>query len=177
MNYELLKANYKLLKAGIFNLSPKRFNALAEEIVSHVFPDKTQNDTIKFSRAILRKKKTYSSFLDECLDESQNKKAVSSKNINNSNLDCNIQQIKCNEFNVLYYGVFFDDCIEIYKTTSKDIPSIPGYCNIQHKGNWGEGQFHITTATIDWHRQNNLCKVLSYQELFLIIGGANDKTM
>lgn len=34
--------------------------------------------------------------------------------------DCNIQQVKRKEFDLLYYGLFFADKIEVYKMTSKE---------------------------------------------------------
>jgi len=39
--------------------------------------------------------------------------------------DSNIQQVKRAEFEVLYYGLFFSDCIKIFRIESKEIVERP----------------------------------------------------
>src|SRR5439155_1287568 len=39
----------------------------------------------------------------------------------NNRFDCNIQQVKRREFDVLYYGLFFADCVQIFRIKSSDI--------------------------------------------------------
>ena len=43
------------------------------------------------------------------------------ENAKTANFDCNIQQVKPSEFDVLYYGCFFDDKIMICKINSSEI--------------------------------------------------------
>lgn len=80
--------------------------------------------------------------------------------------DCNIQQVKRLEFDVLYYGLFFADRIAIFKMHSNEILSCFGYSDKQHKGNEGEGQFHLNRGSIDYHMQNHFVQWLTYEELY-----------
>lgn len=83
--------------------------------------------------------------------------------------DCNIQQVKRREFDVLYYGLFFADQIEIYRMGSDEILDCPGYSDKQHRGNEGEGQFHLNESNIEYHRHHFLQRVLTYAELFRLL--------
>ena len=80
--------------------------------------------------------------------------------------DCNIQQIKREQFDILFYGLFYIDCIEIFCSDTKDIGLIPGYSDYQHYGNKGEGQFHINNNSLPYHRQNHFNTVIKYADLF-----------
>ena len=79
--------------------------------------------------------------------------------------DCNIQQVKKEEFDILFYGVFFKDCILIFKVYSQDIGKEMKYSNKQHRGNTGEGQFHLNRQTFKHHLDYHLFKTLTYGEL------------
>lgn len=83
--------------------------------------------------------------------------------------DCNIQQVKRKEFDLLYYGLFFADKIEVYKMTSKEVLDCPGYSDKQHRGNEGEGQFHLNESNIEYHRNHFLERVLTYAELYNLL--------
>jgi len=123
---------------------------------------------IKFSTVMKANDARISSknLIDQCIKANLGNRTMKSSDINNFSFDCNIQQIKCAEFDVLYYGLFFSDQIAIFKMTNKDVPSCPGYSGFQHKGNEGEGQFHLNQGNIDWHLDNRLIQWLSYDELY-----------
>ena len=78
--------------------------------------------------------------------------------------DCNIQQIKPSEFDILYYGIFFKDKIVVFVAKSDVVPDMPGY-SIQHKGGT-EYQFHIKKTNYEYHKENHFYKELTYLELF-----------
>jgi hypothetical protein len=65
--------------------------------------------------------------------------------------------------------MFFDDCIKIFYIEPQDIDASIGYGDKQHKGNVGEGQFHITEKTLQTHLDRHLVKTLSYSELLLLL--------
>ncbi len=44
-----------------------------------------------------------------------------------------------------------------------------GYSNKQHKGNVGEGQFHITEKSIQIHLTKYFHKTLTYDELYQLL--------
>ena len=81
--------------------------------------------------------------------------------------DCNIQQIKTKEFDILYYGLFFYDKIFIYKINSSEVKNLPTYSDKQHRGNVGEGQFHINNTNIKEH-QKYFIKEITYEDLYEI---------
>lgn len=105
---------------------------------------------VKFSRA---KKKleplNETNLVEHCLRSSVDARALLESEATSVCFDCNIQQLKPSEFDVLYYGIFFKDSIVIFKANSSDVPSMPGYA-IQHKGGT-EHQFHINKSNFKTH--------------------------
>ena len=83
--------------------------------------------------------------------------------------DCNIQQIKRKEFETLYYGVFFSDAVTIFRIKSEEIGSQIQYSDKQHKGNVGEGQFHINRRTMQVHLDEYLYQTLTYETLLQLL--------
>lgn len=93
--------------------------------------------------------------------------------------DCNIQQLKPDCFDFLYYGIFFADKIEIFCAprsvfpdslesflTDKEVAreKIPSYSR-QHKGG-EECQFHMKKKNHHHHRAYYHVKDLTYEELY-----------
>jgi hypothetical protein len=79
--------------------------------------------------------------------------------------DSNIQQVKKSEFDQLFYGVFFSDLIVIFRINADEIGKNVNYSDKQHRGNTGEGQFHLNNQNIQYHLNNHLYKYISYFEL------------
>jgi len=105
-----------------------------------------------------------------CIEEATSaKRMVMFSECREVSFDCNIQQIKRAEFEFLYYGLFFSDCIKIFRIASKDIGSQIYYSDRQHKGNVGEGQFHINQDSIAIHLQRYLIASLTYAELHALL--------
>ena len=94
---------------------------------------------------------------------------MSSSDVGIYAFDCNIQQVKRKEFDVLYYGLFFADQIEIFRMKSSEILGCPGYSDKQHRGNEGEGQFHLNQDNISYHRKQHLQRTLTYEELYKLL--------
>ena len=70
---------------------------------------------------------------------------------------------------VLAPAPFVADKIEVYKMTSEEVLDCPGYSDKQHRGNEGEGQFHLNESNIEYHRNHFLERVLSYAELYNLL--------
>ncbi len=89
----------------------------------------------------------------------------------NEKFDCNIQQVKPKCFDFLIYGVFFDEIIYLFKVSSDQILNDKkiGYVGKQHRGNTGEGQFHIKRNNMKYHIDNFLYKQMTWNELVDII--------
>lgn len=171
----------KEFRDGIFALRTRRFGTVAELMIEALynynqshnqFHDRYDAVTdsrieIKFSTVMKENEAriSASNLVDQSIKANVGNRAMSSSDINNYGFDCNIQQIKRAEFDVLYYGLFFSDKIAIFKMTSEEVLYCPGYSDFQHKGNEGEGQFHLNQGSIDWHFKNNFVQWLDYEEL------------
>lgn len=96
-----------------------------------------------------------------------------------SDYDCNIQQLKPDCFDYLYYGVFFWDKIVIFRACRSDFPysideynkdkkgarnKLPLYA-LQHKGG-EEFQFHIKRTTYKHHIENYFVEDMTYDKLY-----------
>lgn len=172
----------KEFRDGIFALRTRRFGTVAELMIEALYNyhqsrnqfhdryDAVTNSRIeiKFSTVMKENEARVSArnLIDQCVKANVGNRAMNSADIHNFAFDCNIQQVKRAEFDVLYYGLFFADKIAIFKMTSEDVLSCPGYSDFQHKGNEGEGQFHLNQGSIDWHFQNKFVQWLDYDELY-----------
>lgn len=111
-----------------------------------------------------------------CILNPFNSYPVSFYNFNNSHFDCNIQQIKPNEFDILFYVLFFSDCIVLFKMTKDHLKSNVKelkYSDKQHRGNVGEGQFHITERNLHYHLENYHFCTLQYEDLIYLLRNKN----
>lgn len=168
---------------GIFALNTRRFGSVAEIMIKKLFGfedsgtimydlfDLIHNARIevKFSRVMKENSEKIcdDNVLSQCLEAAfLENRSLESNELELNRFDSNIQQIKRDNFDVLFYGLFFTDCIEIFTINAIDIPSVPGYSDYQHYGNKGEGQFHISNNSIYFHRQNYFKMALTYNDLF-----------
>lgn len=168
------------LRDIIFTINTRRLGRLAEIIIKRLYqfdkPRSRHHDLwntatgqrieVKFSTVQQELEKINEDKLLEILSrEITSDRRVAFGQWTTNKFACNIQQIKRTEFDQLYYGMFFDDVIKIFTVLPADIDSSIGYGNKQHKGNVGEGQFHITHQTLQTHLDRFLIKTLTYQEL------------
>ena len=135
---------------------------------------------VKFSRAYKKAIPiTASNAIDLCSNCSTMVYESSESEKKTADYDCNIQQLKPDCFDSLYYGVFFSDKIEIFHAPRSEFPDsvdsfikdkaaarkkLPGYA-LQHKGG-EECQFHIKKTTHKHHREHSHVKDLTYEELY-----------
>lgn len=135
---------------------------------------------VKFSRAYKKAIPiTASNAIDLCSNCSTMVYESSESEKKTADYDCNIQQLKPDCFDSLYYGVFFSDKIEIFHAPRSEFPDsvdsfikdktaarkkLPGYA-LQHKGG-EECQFHIKKTTHKHHREHYHVKDLTYEELY-----------
>ena len=50
--------------------------------------------------------------------------------------------------------------------SNDEVVNCIGYSDFQHKGNEGEGQFHLNPDTIGFHFINHFLQWLTYEELY-----------
>lgn len=174
-------------RKAIFDINTRRFGTVCEAIVMKIaevgkglnqfhdlYCDKTENRIeVKFSRAQQKAAVaiTPDTVIFAILAELDENRTIEFSNWKNAEFDCNIQQVKCAEFDVLYYGVFFWDRLLIFKMMCSDVLNDPliHYSDKQHKGNVGEGQFHLNGRTLQHHLDRYLAHSLSYEELFQLL--------
>ena len=177
--------NQEELRNGIYSLRTRRFGTVAEimikklekldwgDNISHDLIDKRLNKRIevKFSTAMRSNKNkiTESNVLEEIYQALDKNRMFKRCEWSIYSFDCNIQQVKKKEFDILYYGIFFSDLVEIFKIQSNEIDEAINYSDKQHAGNVGEGQFHLNNKTYEYHRQNFFQQSLSYEELYKLL--------
>ncbi|OGS54951.1 MAG: hypothetical protein A2Y20_10425 [Firmicutes bacterium GWF2_51_9] len=169
-------------KTGIFALRTRRFGTVAELMIqrlqdidhsnalSYDLHDKTTDEKVevKFSTVMKENEDTINlkNVIDQCYKANLTLRMMLSTETKDHKFDCNIQQVKRKEFDVLYYGLFFNDKIAVFKMNSNDVLNCVGYSDKQHRGNIGEGQFHINNDTFQFHIDNHFLYWLTYEELF-----------
>ncbi len=173
------------LREGIFSLHTRRFGTVAELLVKrlvglgksrtqfHDLYDDMRNKRVevKFSRV----QKANETQITErtvlkCIEEATGvNRTLAFKDWQRAQFDCNIQQVKRTEFDILYYGLFYYDCVQIFRIRSEEIGTQICYSDKQHKGNVGEGQFHINQDTLQVHLDRYLYKQLTYDELYELL--------
>ncbi|MBE7019498.1 MAG: hypothetical protein E7413_06455 [Ruminococcaceae bacterium] len=164
---------------GIFSLGTN-FGELAQLMIKELekftpadgkyfdlLDSKNQKIEAKFSRAKKKLKPLKkSNIIDLCLNSASDSRVLTEAEATNITFDCNIQQIKPSEFDILYYGIFFKDKIVIFKAQSDIVPNMPGY-SIQHKGGT-EYQFHINKSNYAEHKKKYFHKELTYSQLLAL---------
>ena len=182
------------LRDGIFALRTRRFGSVAECMVKRLrkygkaknlfhdlFDEKTkQKIEVKFSTVQKKAKQTVTEdTVLQCIEDAiSEREPVLFSEWQKNKFDCNIQQVKRQEFDVLYYGLFFADCIKIFRIECSQIKEnshggLIGYSDKQHKGNVGEGQFHVNEKTLQIHLDTYLHKTLTYDELYKLLAAGN----
>lgn len=175
------------LRQAIFDINTRRFGTVCEAIVMRIaevgkglnqfhdlYCDKTQSRIeVKFSRVQRRAEVPIrpDTVVAAILAELDENRTVNFSDWSHAEFDCNIQQVKCSEFDVLYYGLFFWDRLLIFRMTCADVKSDRNvfYSDKQHKGNTGEGQFHVNSRTFAHHLANYCTHELTYEELLEIL--------
>lgn len=167
---------------GIFSLQTRRFGTVAELVIVEKYKLSEETETqhhdatdsegnrveIKFSK-VLRSNKdkiTKDNILEQAVYSAIHHRAVSDDEYNDVKFDSNIQQVKADQFDILYYGLYFQNKIAVFKVNNTDVKSIKGYSDFQHKGNEGEGQFHLNNDTISYHLENHFVEWLTYKEVY-----------
>lgn len=182
-----MSEHIRIFKEGIFELRTRRFGSVAEIMIKKMYgftksstnaydltdPETGDRIEVKFSTVMKQNDSviTEDNVVEQCEKANLSVRMVQSSEMRSTPFDCNIQQVKRTEFEVLYYGLFFYDRVAIFKLRTSNIMSTLGYSDFQHRGNEGEGQFHINERTLDYHFDNNFVKWITYEELYELFLG------
>lgn len=185
-----MNSEVQAFRDGIFALRTRRLGKVAELMIEklinasaalnqfHDLYDEAEGKRIevKFSTVMKENeaKITADNLIEQCQKATVSNRAMQSHEISAYRFDCNIQQVKRAEFDILYYGLFFADRIAIFKMESSQILDCCGYSDFQHKGNTGEGQFHLHQDSIQYHFERYFVQWLTYEELYSLFTARTD---
>jgi len=126
---------------------------------------------VKVSRAFRKAEPITESNICEVLMRDNSVRLIEDGNKLSEKWDCNIQQVKTGCFDILWYGIFFKDMIYVFEIPSEKISEDTNiqYSDKQHRGNTGEGQFHLKNANIKYHIDNYLYAKMDYEELWNLL--------
>ncbi len=167
---------------GIIDINTRRFGTVAEVVVKTlkdcIDSKKLEFDLIDIdnNKVEVKASKVFrkqaldintGSFYDIIINNSNRDRLLLQKETTTEYFDCNIQQIKIKLFDKLVYLLFFKNLIEIFEIDKKQIKKYKGilYSNKQHRGNLGEGQFHINNSTYEHHKTKYFIQSISYERL------------
>ena len=169
------------LMDGIMALNTRQFGTVIELMVKIIYKMKDSDDLsfdlsyqgdkieVKGSRVYKKNKLELNetNLYDVIISNNNKKRLIKQKEIDRMIFDCNIQQIKNQYFDYLYYVLFFSDIIEFFRITPDKIikDQAIGYSDKQHRGNKGEGQFHINQKNYAHHKKNYFIGQMDYEEL------------
>lgn len=179
----LMNLEVKNFRDGIFSLNTRRLGKVAELMIQKMFNlldskslayDLLSSDNkkieVKFSTVLSSCESiiTFDNVIEQVISSNKGNRMLTFEKAKIESFDCNIQQVKPHEFDELYYGCFFADKIMICKIKSEEIITDEkiSYSDRQHRGNKGEGQFHINQNTINNHLEKYLIKWITYEELY-----------
>jgi hypothetical protein len=174
------------LRDAIFSLHTRKFGGVVEKLVETILEEfgftvekskdlsydrkiNNLNDEIKGSRVLGKSVLNLeNNNIIESLLQHETDRFVNVEDKLGIEWDCNIQQIKTKLFNTLWYVLFFGDCVAVFKISANEILKDKNisYSNKQHRGNEGEGQFHVTNKNIKYHLDNYLVKKITYNEVY-----------
>jgi hypothetical protein len=175
----------KTFRDNLFQMNTRRFGKVMEmtikKMTNTIKPTNIHHDLntnvgtkveVKFSRVEKRHNATVNekNVLDVIENEGLSVRLFPFGEWQTNEFDCNIQQIKKPEFDVLFYGLLFADRVVIFMALPSEIGDNMNYSNKQHKGNEGEGQFHINPRTLQYHLDNHHFVTLSYADLMKVLG-------
>jgi hypothetical protein len=174
------------LRDRIFELNTRKFGSVGEKLIERVLeglghvvgrPSDSSHDRIvdlarnefKCSRVVASSRLSLEADdLLEAIMSHGRPSPVAHSDRTSVRWDCNIQQVKPRMFDTLWYGLFFSDRVALFRMPSASVESDPGirYSGRQHRGNEGEGQFHVTDRNVSHHESRYLARTLTYGEVY-----------
>ncbi len=108
------------------------------------------------------------SIVDRIIFENDNlptNRLVSFHNSGKSDYGANIQNVKRDHFEELFYVLLFEDCMKVFKVHHSKISSIPNWSD-KH-GRYDQlgksGQFAVNKSNIEWHLEKCLVETFTYK--------------
>lgn len=169
------------IRDGIMALNTRQFGRAIEVLIKLIYSHEESESSaydlkgenlrveVKASRVLESSKLDINegNLYDLITGNTDRERLIKHSDRDNYDFDCNIQQIKVVCFDVLYYVLLFSDVVEVFKITPEQIESDRDifFSDKQHRGNEGEGQFHINNKTYEHHKDNYFEKRFSYEDI------------
>ena len=172
-----------LFRDGIISLHTRQFGTVVELFVQllqdyqdsnqldfDLFdPEGNRNIEVKSSRVFRKQSLKFNldNLYDLIIKSSNRNRLLRQSQTTQEKFDCNIQQIKIGLFDTLYYLLFFFDVIEIFRIEKDEIRNDVNlnYSDKQHRGNEGEGQFHVNQKNYKYHKDKYFIQSVTYDEI------------
>lgn len=127
---------------------------------------------IKASKVLIKKNKTKNkNYLDTVISECEKNdlfRIFPFNECGNHEYLSNIQNVKRDHFDILLYTLLFSDCLVIFKCQKEKISLLPNWCG-KH-GRYDQlgksGQFPINKNNIQYHIDNHLESILTWDEVY-----------
>lgn len=176
------------LVSSICNLNTRKFGDVGEILMTKIIEGLEKSDDIsydkkfknkkceiKVSRAFTKSNPITEENICEILMQDNSVRIVEDKNKFKQKWDCNIQQIKTSCFDILWYSLFLKDMVYIFEISSESIVKDLNihYSNKQHRGNTGEGQFHLKNSNLQYHINKYLYAKMDYYKVWEILNEYN----
>ncbi len=181
-----MKNKVKELRDSIFSLNTRKFGTVNEMLVERIVEEfgliveepkdtsydrKIDNskDEIKGSRVLKESKLKFSKEnIIDCILNHESHRMIKLEDASKNTWDSNIQQIKTDLFSTLWYSLYFEDKVVLFKIKNNLIKEDKkiNYSDKQHRKNVGEGQFHVSNKNINYHLDNYLVKIITYDEVY-----------
>ena len=183
------------LKQVLLDLPPRTFGTVGEMILKKYLENKglivTKSDSIHYDKNVdgettedkasrIKKSQKFNSNCENLYEELlsyEKSRFLKESELNDFDWDCNIQQVKFKFFKNLYYMLFCDDKIFIFKITPEELKNDTkvAYSDKQHAGNVGEGQFHIKKNNFKHHKEKYLLETLTWVDLDKLLKNNKNK--
>jgi len=176
------------IKLNIIGMAPKVVGIFLEKILIYYYHIdnngninsandgiyQTETIEVKSSRAIYTKKNpTWKTEYEKL--HNYERKLLSIKDLNILKFDSNIQQVKPKYFDKIYYGILTQEGFLVFKLNKNQLLNNEyiAYSDKQHRGNIGEGQFHIYNRNIGYHILNHYEGTISWFQILEILKKIN----
>lgn len=150
-------------------MTPKNFGMIAEKALKLKYDNDERKISFKTYRVIAKQDKKVENALD--FVKAFNKTFISIDGILKESFVTNIQQIKTNGFDELYYSLFFKEGIIIFKINYNDIINDKNikFNFTQPSGNTIKGQFQITKKSLPYHIDTYFHDIMKWDEFFKLL--------
>jgi len=182
-DFDVSNEDLSKMKASIIGMGPKNIGGFLEKILLRFYNidefgntnsendgiHQTEKIEIKSSRALHQEKtkmKTGFDFL-----KNYNRRLLSINELTNLSFDCNMQQVKPEYFDKIYYGILTENGFLVFKMNKMVLLSDKNisYSDKQHRGNFGEGQFHVKKSNIKYHMLHYYEGCISWYNIIKIL--------